>query len=99
MCVAVIVLSTAAIPLLGKFSDAFRKQSEDAFKTRVSWQNVAIFSVKGREISCSKLYRQVKPARESWLGSASLGVQLNPACPPQFLTQGRKALHSPIKKG
>lgn len=50
-----VVLSRAVIPLLGKYRDTFWKQSKDAFKTTVAWQNVAIFSVRGREISCSEL--------------------------------------------
>jgi len=55
MCVSIAELVTAVVPLLAKFSHAFWKESKDAFKTRVLWQNVAIFSMKGREVSCSEL--------------------------------------------
>lgn len=54
MCMTVTVLLTAVIPLLGKFCDAFWKQSKDTFKTRASQQYVAIFVVKGREILYSE---------------------------------------------
>lgn len=72
MCMTITKLLTAAIPLLGKFCDAFWKQSKNTFKTRLSQQKEAIFSVKRREISSSELYRQVKLVFASWLGSACL---------------------------
>lgn len=59
MCMTITKLLTAAIPLLGKFCDAFWKQSKNTSKTRLSQQKEGICSVKRREIS-SELYRQVK---------------------------------------
>jgi len=56
---------------VAKFCDAFWKQSKNTFKTRVAQQKVAIFNMKGREIS-SELHRQVKPVLEPWIGSACL---------------------------
>lgn len=71
MCMTITKLLTAAIPLLGKFCDAFWKQSKNTSKTRLSQQKEAICSVTRREIS-SELYRQVKLVFASRLGSACL---------------------------
>ncbi|EOA97862.1 hypothetical protein Anapl_11758 [Anas platyrhynchos] len=89
MCMTITKLLTAAIPLLGKFCDAFWKQSKNTSKTRLSQQKEAICSVTRREIS-SELYRQVDSTEvKSW------NMALPPAQGTDRTLQVRPVLLSP----